>query len=274
MKCSDLQSNLALYADGLLDEIENSALSRHLDACPLCRQKAADYREMRAALRQMRMPEISVALKNTIKREVRTELRIEKHSLVPVSSGIREWLQMRVMPYGVGVVASVLVGMTFMTMMFSGMLTPGPVPIAMRGRDASIMLAANTSPYKDQDTSSISPSDYAKTRLGLGNESPSVNPQGALIALTKSLVRGGMKDDEVVVVADVFDNGLAQIAEVVEPSRDRKAVGELQKALDSDPTYAPFIPSTLENRPQSVRVILKFQSVDVRTDSKPGKHRL
>lgn len=274
MKCSDLQSNLALYADGLLDDIENSVLGGHLDACPLCRQRAADYRDMRAALRQMRRPEISVALKNSIKREVRTELRIEKHSLVPVSSGIREWLQMRVMPYGVGVAASLLVAMTFTTMMFSGMLKPGNVPIAMQGRDPSVMLAANNTPFKDQDTSLISPSDYAKTRLGLGNESPSVNPQGALIALTKSLVRGGMKDDEVVVVADVFDNGLAQIAEVVEPSRDRKALGELEKALDSDPTYAPFIPSTLENRPQSVRVILKFQSVDVRTNSKLGKHRL
>ena len=273
MQCSDLQSNLSLFADGLLDENENASLSTHLDACPLCRQKAADYRDIRAALRQMQRPEISAKLQHTIKVAARSELRTERHSIVPVSSSIREWLQMRVMPYSVGVVASLLVAMTFTTMMFSGMLKPGNVPIAMRGHDP-LLLANNTSPYKDQDTSSISPSEYAKTRLGLGNESPSVNPQGALIALTRSLVRGGMKDDEVVVVADVFDNGLAQIAEVVEPSRDGRAVGELEKALDSDPTYAPFIPSTLENRPQSVRVILKFQSVDVSMSSKPVKHRL
>src|SRR5258708_2778161 len=231
MKCSDLQSNLSLYADGSLEETENAALSGHLDICPLCRQKYADYREMRAALRQMRRPEISVALRKTIKGSVRSELRAEKRSLPTVSSGIREWLQMRVMPYGVGVFASVFVAVTFLTMMFSGMLKPGTVPIAMGGRDTSVMLVSNKNKYPDLDSTVISPSDYAKTRLGLGNESPSVNPQGALIALTKSLVRGGMKDDEVVVVADVFDNGLAQIAEVVEPSRDRRAVGELEKAF-------------------------------------------
>jgi hypothetical protein len=94
-----------------------------------------------------------------------------------------------------------------------------------------------------------------------------------LIALTKALVRGGMKDDEVVVVADVFGNGLAQIAEVVEPSRDRRAVGELEKALDSDPAFAPFVPANMENRPDSVRVILKFQSVNVSTGSRREKRR-
>jgi len=270
MKCSDLQSNLPLYADGSLSDSESSDLGGHLDSCPLCRQKYADYREMRATLRQMRRPEVSLALRNAIKSSVRTELRTAKYSWVPVSSGIREWLQMRVMPYGVGIFTSVLVAMTFLTMMFSGMLKPGTLPMAMGGRDSSGMLASNTSP----DSTAISPSDYAKTRLGLGNESPSVNPQGALVALTKSLVRGGMKDDEVVVVADVFDNGLAQIAEVVEPSRDRRAVGELEKALESDPAFTPFVPSTLETRPQSVRVVLKFQSVDVSTGSKPVRHRL
>ena len=83
-----------------------------------------------------------------------------------------------------------------------------------------------------------------------------------------------MKDDEVVVVADVFSNGLARVTEVVEPSRDRFAIGELEKAFQSDSAYAPFVPSTMENRADSVRVVLKFQSVDVSTSSKPGKRRL
>src|SRR5260370_6369409 len=120
MKCSDLQSNLTLYADGFLGLAENTALNEHLDICPLCRQKYADYREMRAALRQMRRPEISASLRNTIKASVRTELRGEKHLWLPVSSGIREWLRMRVMPYGIGVFASVVVAFVFLTMMFSG----------------------------------------------------------------------------------------------------------------------------------------------------------
>ena len=49
----------------------------------------------------------------------------------------------------------------------------------------------------------LSPSSYARSRTDVSGESPSINPQGALVALTRSLVRGEMRDDEVVVVADV-----------------------------------------------------------------------
>ena len=135
------------------------------------------------------------------------------------------------------------------------------------------MLASNKNPFESFGSTDISPALFADSRMGLGSESPSVNPKGALVALTKSLIRGGMRDDEVVVVADVFGNGLAQIAEVVEPSRDRHAVAELEKALGSDPAYAPFVPSSLEERPDTVRVVLKFQSVDVSTTPRRPRHR-
>lgn len=266
MKCSDIQSNLALYTDGFQNEDETGALKAHLDSCPLCRQQFAEFRDIAANLRKMRRPEISAELRNSIKQNVRSEIRNSRVSWLPFSRDIREWLMMRFMPYSVGLCTSLAVALTFLTMMFSGMLKPGNVP-ASDSRSGSMLLASNRDPYNASDVE-ISPSEYAKTRLGFGGESPSINPHGALIALTKSLVRGGMKDDEVVVVADVFGNGLAQIAEVVEPSRDRRAVSELEKALDSDPSYAPFIPASLENRPESMRVILKFQSVNVNSAPK------
>jgi hypothetical protein len=78
-------------------------------------------------------------------------------------------------------------------------------------------------------------------------------------------VRGNATDDEVTVVADVFGNGLAQIAEVVEPSADRRAVEQLQKALESDPAYAPFVPANMDHRSGTIRVILKIQNVNVST---------
>ena len=271
MKCSDPQSNLSLYADGFFDESETVSFRQHLEICPLCRQKDAEYREIRSGLRQMRRPAISAALRNTIKQTVRSEIRVEKQSWLPVSSGRREWLQMRVMPYGVGVFASVLVAVTFLTMMFSGMLRPAPDPLAASRGDSSVMLASDRILFSGADSSVISPSDYAQTRLAFSRESPSINPQGALIAMTKSFIRGGMKDDEVVVVADVFSNGLAKVTEVVEPSHDKLAIVELEKALQSDPAYAPFVPSPIENRPDSVRVVLKFQSVNVSTRQKRGK---
>jgi hypothetical protein len=129
------------------------------------------------------------------------------------------------------------------------------------------MLAANNDPFVAEGD--ISPAALVQSRLGLAGESPSINPQGALVALTRSFVHAGMKsNDEVVVVADVYSDGLAQIAEVVEPSRDRRAVDELERALDSGPDNAPFVPASLEYRPESVRVVLKFRSVDVHANAK------
>ena len=265
MKCSELQSNLALSAAGSNGDLESDVLKSHLETCPLCRQQFDEFREIANGLRLMRRPEISAKLKNSIRQNVRSEMRKDQTVWLPISSDIREWLTMSFMPYSVGVCASLIVSLTFLTMMFSGMLKPVVSPISKGG--SSTLLASNRSPF-DDTSADISPSEYAKTRLGFGQESPSINPHGALIALTRSLVRGGMKDDEVVVVADVFGNGLAQIAEVVEPSRDRRAVSELEKALDSDPSFAPFVPTSLENRPESVRVVLKFQSVNVNTTPK------
>ena len=87
--------------------------------------------------------------------------------------------------------------------------------------------------------------------------------------MANTLVRGQMKDEEVVVIADVFSDGVAQIAQVVESSRNRKAVDELKRAFDEDAQLSsPFVPAKLENRPESVRVVLRFQSVNVSTGIK------
>lgn len=273
MNCSDLQLNLALYS---ANDAESSTVKMHLEACPLCRVQYDEFQAIRNGLQKLRRPDISAAIRNSIKQNIRSEIRHSQTTRLPVSLDIREWLTMRFMPYSIGVCASLLVSLTFLTMMFSGMLKPvdSPASASSGSRDTPIMLASNRNPFDTNINDNITPAEYAQTRLGFGGESPSINPQGALIALTKSLVRGGMKDDEVVVVADVFGNGLAQIAEVVEPSRDRRAVIELQKALTSDPAYAPFVPTTLENRPESVRVVLKFQSVNVSTNLKQRPNSL
>lgn len=272
MKCSEIRSDLSLYADAILAERESVSVKDHLVTCPLCRERYAEIREVKTALRQMSRPELSVALQNQLKRSVRTEIRNTKTAWLPVSVGMRAWLYAQVMPYGVGTFASLLLGFTFLAMMFSGNRNLGPLTAGTQSpsHQDSIMLASNRDPFSSQYPDSLSASAYAQTRLDVSSESPSVNPRGALIALTKSLVRGGMKDDEVVVVADVFGNGLAQIAEVVEPSHNRQAVDELQRALDSDPAFAPFVSSHLDKRSDSMRVIFKLQSVNVSTGL--GKH--
>jgi hypothetical protein len=74
-----------------------------------------------------------------------------------------------------------------------------------------------------------------------------------------------MEDEEVVIVADVFGNGLARITEVVEPPADDRAFRQLEKALESDPVYAPFVPASFDGRSENMRVILKIQNVNVKT---------
>jgi hypothetical protein len=133
----------------------------------------------------------------------------------------------------------------------------------------SSVLLASANPKLNSGDAEFEMSDFDLPQLAISAESPSVNPQGALIALTKSFVRGKMKDDEVVVVAEVFGNGLARIDEVVEPSRDRHAVRELENALKTDPNYAPpFVPAHLDQRSETVRVVLKIQSVNIDTHLK------
>lgn len=263
MKCSELQLNLTLDLDETLGGQGSIVVRNHLVTCPLCRQKAAEYRDIRSQLRGMRRPGMSIAMQNSLRASVRYEIHSRKRRLLPVTNDVREWLQMRLMPYCVGVFASIMVAAAFLTMMFSGMLHR--TPAAGEAGDSTVLLASNSNPYSSYDPTVIMAADYAHSRLAFSAESPSVNPQGALIALTKSLMRGEMKDEEVVVVAQVFSNGLAKVTEVVEPSQDRNVIRELKKALQSDAAYSPFVPAVMENRPENMVVILKFQSVNVNT---------
>ena len=260
MKCSELQFDLALYRDCGLDEKQDAAVRAHIDICPLCRHRVSEYNEIGAALRTLSAPNIPSQIRHRISVAVSNE---RAHGTALLSSpDIREWLTMRLMPYCVGVAASVFIGFSFLMMMYSGALQPQTGDSAY-SNESRFLLANNSSPFEGEDA--ITPLQFANTRRGFGAESPSVNPSGTLIELTKSLISGGMNDDEVVVVADVYENGLAQITEVVEPSHNSAAVSKLQKALQSDPSDAPFLPTDIEARPQTVRVVFKLQSVSVST---------
>jgi len=262
MKCSDLQSILSLYSDDLLGADETAVIQEHLSVCPLCRQQHAEYHEIRQDLNRFERPAISADLVNSLKRSIRTESSVGKTRWPVISPDLWRWLELRLMPYAIGVTTSVTAGLALLTIMFSGLHRPPQVPTDLT------MVAA------DRGSSYISQKDIVRSRMALGPESPSVNPQGALIALTKSFVRGGMKDDEVVVVADVFGDGLAQIAQVVEPSNDKMAVGELERAFEASASDSPFVPAVVENRPESVRVVLRFQTVNVKTGVRPNSPAL
>jgi len=110
----------------------------------------------------------------------------------------------------------------------------------------------------------ISPESYAALRNPYNAESPSLNPSGALAALTRSYLRiqpGRQDADDMVVVADVFSNGAASLADVMHAPRDRRMLEEFDKALRQD---AAFVPASLDRRAETMRVVFSVQRVNVR----------
>lgn len=259
MKCEDLQLNLSIYLDNVLSEGEQFIVDEHLAQCPLCRLKLSDFQSLRRDLRVLPRPEPPKFFPAAL----RQRLAVKANNERIINVKFREWLQMRLMPYSVGVAASLLLGFSLLWSLLS---SANNAPELAKFQPNKAVMLANPETLNLPNEVELSAADFAAARISVAGDSPSVNPQGALVALTKSIVRGKMRDDEVVVVADVFGDGLAKIAEVVEPANDRQTVRELKKALETNPDYAPpFVPANLDQRSKTVRVVLKIQRVNVDT---------
>lgn len=270
MKCQDIQSDLPLFGDDLLTNEESAKVELHLTSCPLCRARLSEFKDLKNGLLKFSRPEISVSLQESIKTQVRLQLSASVSSAFEKPMFARErWIDRWLMPYAVGTVSATLLFLSLMWAVFA----TGTVKME---------LAANTArPQNDNSNKmdrllqstdypagiDLSPLDYAHSRASVAYESPSINPHGALAALTRSVVRGEMKDEEVVIVAEVFGNGLARIAEIVERPKDDKVLIDLQKALQSDPDFAPFVPAKMDNRSDNIHVIIKLHNVNVKASA-------
>ena len=267
MKCENLQLDLPLYAENVLADNERQMLETHLTKCPICRSALADFQSLRNDLRNLPQPEVPSDLLRSVKNGVAAELkRSQPKPATFFSMSFRRWLQYRLMPYSVGTAASLLITFSLLlTLLSTREAALNGVESARLNTNRSVLIAANNNP----SNSNALDDEYALGSLPVGDESPSINPASALVALTKSIARGKMKDEEVVVVADVFGDGIAKIAEVVEPPQDKGALRDLKKALDEKQVPAPFVPASQDKRAQIVRVIFKIQRVDV--IEKPAK---
>lgn len=269
MDCENLQFNLPLYIDDILSDDERMSIEDHLPTCPLCRQKLSDYKHVTNSLRMISRHTIPADLLHSVRSAVANEINLPTINLgiekrETITDKLAHWL----MPYSLGTVAASI----FTFIFFSIVISTSDISnnnVAINDTKESSILLANATPDKVRDKLAISP-EYES--MVIGDYQPEVNPTGALVALTKSIVRGKMKDEEVVVVADVFGNGIAHITEVVEPPSDDRAMLELQKAFQTDPEDAPFLPAKFNGNSDSVRVILKIQRVDV-VDLRPNKRK-
>ncbi len=274
MKCETLQLNLPLYAEGALAENVRFELGEHLQHCPLCRERVSEFQILKNDLRVLARPTVPVEFLDALHRTVIAELAQTKPEPVSIfSEGFRHWLKFRLMPYGVGTIASLLITFAFLSALLTNKLSAPPAGEFAKANAQPALILTDSNTETATGELSLTQADYAALRIPFANESPSINPSGALVALTKSFVRGKMKDEEVVVVADVFGDGIAQIAQVVEPPRSRQILRDLEKALEDDPSDAPFVPAKLDGRSDMVRVVLKIQTVDVATNLKKQKSR-
>ena len=178
----------------------------------------------------------------------------------PLVQRIAQFLQPRVMPYTVGTFASVI--MFFL--MFTA-LRPHFVALreAAAQKHAVLMLESPNFGEKEMIalgvydlTKPVTPESLAAERAPFGAQSPSIDPAGALAALTRAYARPSESyyapDDDMLVVADVFSNGAASLADVVHPPRDRRMLDDFESALRQN---AAFVKASLDHRPDTMRVV-------------------
>ena len=100
--------------------------------------------------------------------------------------------------------------------------------------------------------------DFADSRAPFGEQSPSLDPSGALAALTRAYSRPHTQSlladaDDMIVVTNVFSNGSASLADVVQPPKDKRMLDEFESALRQN---AAFVPASYDRRPDTMRVVI------------------
>ena len=262
MSCQETQQALSLYVDDELAQTARAACDEHLRECPLCRAELAELRAVSRELASLACPLPPPDLASSISDALQIEAAArERQPVLPPAVRLARWLRPRLMPYAVGSFASVLL----FTMMFNAlrphMRALAEASLAAREAEtASYRIIYVGTPGPDI-SEPITPELFAAQRAAVGVESPSLNPRGALAALTRDKSHGHDEgEDDMIVVADVFSNGRASLADVVHPPRDRRMLDEFKDALRKN---AAFVPAYYDRRPETMRVVFVVQKVDV-----------
>ncbi len=262
MNCDEIQELLSLYCDDGLAEDERTRCDSHLEVCPVCRDEISQLRALRLRLAALPVPVAPANLVPVIQNAVRAEAVVQRaRRRAPKSEAfvdfISIWLAPRPMRYAFSSIMSILLfGTVFMA------LRPHMIALheAASAFDAFNVASAGASGgYNINDP--ISPSNYAALRAPFNAESPSLDPKGGLATLNLADSHTGNSNDDMVVVADVFSNGAASLADVMHAPRDRRMLDDFQAALRNN---AAFVPASIDRRPETMRVVFSIQHVEVR----------
>jgi Putative zinc-finger len=268
MSCDDIQELLALYADDGLTLDARSVCYGHLEVCPVCRAHLEEVRAIRRGLATLSRPPAPANLVSSINQALTAEAASQnarsKASYVDlINDQALVWLQPRLMRYAFSSLTSVLLFASVFMALRPHMLALHEATLSF---DAMMISLPIESPGEGYDINKpISPESYSALRAPFNTQSPSLNPGGALATLTGSPLsaRSNQRQDadDMVVVADVYSNGSASLAEIMHAPRDRRMLQEFDKALRQD---AAFVPASMDRRPETMRVVFSVQRVNVR----------
>ncbi len=268
MSCEEIQPSLSLYVEDGLTLPERQACYQHLEVCPVCRAHVAELRTLRSSLANLSrpvppadlVPQINLALAAKA-----AEIRADRNSSTGdrINTWALKWLQPRPMRYAFSSLASIIIFSAVFAALRPHMIALHEATLAFE----QVQISTTPDEYfllNYDITKPISPESYAALRTPFNAESPSLNPGGALATLGWRMDRSGnterASDGDMVIVADVFTNGSASLANVVQAPRDRRVLEDFEKALRQD---AAFVPAALDRRPETMRVVFSVQRVDV-----------
>ena len=261
MSCEETSQSLSLYVDDCVSLPARVAIDQHLDRCPVCRGELAAMRSLTRSLRSMTRPALPSGMALTISDLITIEVTARRQAPNPsLGHRIARFLEPRVMPYTVGSFASVIL----FFLMFSA-LRPHFVALREAAIQGSGVLVLHTTDPALDLYKPVTAVTFSASRAPFAEQSPSLNPGGALAALTRAYAHphahyGDGNADEMIVVTDVFSNGSAALADVVHAPRDKRMLDEFESALRQD---AAFVPASYDRRPDTMRVVFAVQKVDV-----------
>ena len=255
MSCEETRQTLSLYVDDCVSLPARVAIDEHLDRCPVCRAELTELRSLTRSLSLMARPKPPVGLADTITDLLTIEAAARRQAPPPsLGRRIARFLEPRLMPYSVGSFASVIM----FTLMFAA-LRPHFIALREAALQNSSVTMLQTTDGLFNLYRPVTPEDLARSRAPFGEQSPSLNPTGSLAALTRAYghPRSNHADDsdEMVVGIDVFSNGTASLADVVQAPRDRRMLEDFESALRQD---ASFVKASLDRRPDTMRVVFSI----------------
>lgn len=249
MTCEETRQALSLYVDDCVSLPARVAIDEHLDRCPVCRAEMVELRLLTRSLNMMTRPVAPAGLAETITDLLTIESAARRAPKLSFSRQVTRFLQPRLMPYSVGSFASVILFFLMFTALRPHFVALREAAAQQVGSDFYVVHTTQVPGYDLNRP--VTPRGFAASRAPWGEESPSLNPDSALAALTRAYSHR----NPMVVGVTVYSNGQAALADVVQPPRDRRVLDEFESALRQD---ASFVPASYDRRPDTMRVYLSL----------------